>query len=166
MADILHPPHQLQELDLARGRQRGFRFVEDEDALALAALFEEAQKAFAMGMGEEVGGGLTIGSAGGSSRYRATEKKLSARKNQPLPVIFGSQLARKRRRKLSAHFFQRSEWSTVMYPLPPPASSYPASTAMPSSSVDLPVPFSPTMMVIALSKLSSKSSRSKGRQNG
>src|SRR5258706_13961463 len=34
-----------------------------------------------------------------SSRYLATEKKLSARKNQPF-VIFGSQLAR---RKLAAH---------------------------------------------------------------
>ena len=32
-------------------------------------------------------------STAASSRYRATEKKLSARKNQPL-VIFGSQLAR------------------------------------------------------------------------
>lgn len=37
---------------------------------------------------------------------------------------------------------------------------------MPSSNVDLPVPLSPTMIVIARSKLSSKSSRSKGRQNG
>jgi hypothetical protein len=35
-----------------------------------------------------------------------------------------------------------------------------------SSSVDLPVPFSPTMMVMAASKLSSKSSRRNGRQNG
>ncbi|MGY3698366.1 hypothetical protein ACVIGA_008446 [Bradyrhizobium sp. USDA 3240] len=41
-----------------------------------------------------------------------------------------------------------------------------AITAMPSSSVDLPVPFSPTMMLIALSKLSSNSSRSSGSTNG
>src|SRR5829696_3448367 len=54
MADLLHPPHQLQKFDLARRRQRGFRFVEDEDALSLTALLEEAQKAFAIGMREEV----------------------------------------------------------------------------------------------------------------
>jgi hypothetical protein len=35
-----------------------------------------------------------------------------------------------------------------------------------SSSVDLPVPFSPTMMVIARSKLSVKLSFRNGRQNG
>jgi len=52
---IIHPPHQLEKFDLTRGRQRGFRFVEDEDALPLAALFEEPQKAFAMGMREKVG---------------------------------------------------------------------------------------------------------------
>src|SRR5258706_9789635 len=51
---LLYPPHQFQKLHLARGRQRRFRFVEDEDALPLAALFEETQKAFAMGMREEV----------------------------------------------------------------------------------------------------------------
>src|ERR1700731_2323009 len=50
----LHPPHQFQELDLARGRQRRFRFVEDENALTLATLLKEAQKAFAVGMREEV----------------------------------------------------------------------------------------------------------------
>jgi hypothetical protein len=37
---------------------------------------------------------------------------------------------------------------------------------MPSSSVDLPVPFSPAMMVMGRSKSSSKASRRKGRQNG
>src|SRR5258708_22482358 len=51
---LLHPPQQLQKFHLARRRQRGFRFVEDEDALLLATLLEEAQKAFAMGMREEV----------------------------------------------------------------------------------------------------------------
>src|SRR4051794_16017585 len=39
------------------------------------------------------GGGPPNGSSATLSRYRATKKKLSARKNQPL-VIFGSQLAR------------------------------------------------------------------------
>src|SRR5580692_2230857 len=39
------------------------------------------------------GGGPLGSSRQARSRYRATEKKLSARKNQPL-VIFGSQLAR------------------------------------------------------------------------
>src|SRR6202051_1111970 len=53
-----------------------------------------------------------------------------------------------------------------MYPLPPPASSYPASTAIPSSRVDLPVPFSPTMMVMGRSKPNSKLSPRNGRQNG
>jgi hypothetical protein len=36
----------------------------------------------------------------------------------------------------------------------------------PFQRVDLPVPFSPTMMVMDRSKLSSKSSCRKGRQNG
>jgi len=94
VADIIHPPHQLQELDLARRRQSRFRLVEDEDALALAALVEEAQKAFAVGMREEIRRWSSEGIVRAAlSRYRATEKKLSARKNQPL-VIFGSQLAR------------------------------------------------------------------------
>src|SRR5258706_16464609 len=52
---LLHPPHQLQKFHLARGRQRDFRFVEDEDALLLAAFLEEPQKAFAVRMREEVG---------------------------------------------------------------------------------------------------------------
>src|ERR1019366_7424069 len=51
---MIHPPHQFQKFDLARWRQRRFRLVEDEDALPLATLFEEAQKALAMRMGEEV----------------------------------------------------------------------------------------------------------------
>ena len=54
IAGVIHPAHQLQELHLARGRQCGFRFVEDEDALPLATLFEEAQKTLAVRMREEV----------------------------------------------------------------------------------------------------------------
>ena len=54
MADVFHLPHQFQQFDLARGRQGGFRFVEDEDALPLAAFVEEAQKTLAVGMGEKV----------------------------------------------------------------------------------------------------------------
>jgi hypothetical protein len=42
----------------------------------------------------------------------------------------------------------------------------PASAAIPSNSVDLPVPFSPTMMVMARSNPSSKSFARNGRQNG
>jgi len=41
---LLHPAQQFQEFDLARRRQRGFRLVEDEDALPLATLLEEAQR--------------------------------------------------------------------------------------------------------------------------
>jgi len=41
---LLHPAHQFQKFRLARRRQRRFRFVEDEDALPLAALLEEAHK--------------------------------------------------------------------------------------------------------------------------
>src|SRR5258707_13703665 len=52
---LLHAPQQFQKLHLARRRQRGFRFVEDEDALFLAALFEEPQEAFAVRMRKEVG---------------------------------------------------------------------------------------------------------------
>jgi len=51
---LLHPAHQLEEFHLARRRQRRFRFVEDEDALALATLLEEPHKAFAVRMGEEI----------------------------------------------------------------------------------------------------------------
>src|SRR3984885_6002307 len=51
---LLHPPHQFQELHLARRRQRRFRFVENENALPLATLLEEAQKALAVRMREEV----------------------------------------------------------------------------------------------------------------
>src|SRR5216684_4240307 len=51
---MIHPAHQLQEFDLTRRRQRRFRFVEDEDALLPAALFEESQKTLAVGMREEV----------------------------------------------------------------------------------------------------------------
>src|SRR5712671_7900975 len=51
---LLHSPHQLQKFHLARWRQRRFRFVENEDALLLATLLEKPQKAFAMGMREEV----------------------------------------------------------------------------------------------------------------
>ena len=50
----VHHLQQFQELDLARRRQRRLRLVEDEDALALAALFEEAEKTLAVGMREEV----------------------------------------------------------------------------------------------------------------
>src|ERR1043166_7373241 len=46
---------QVEEPDLARRRQRGFRLVEDEDALPLAALLEEAHETFAVGVREEVG---------------------------------------------------------------------------------------------------------------
>ena len=54
MRELVHPPQQFQELDLSRRRQRQFRFVENEDALTLAALLEEAQKSLAVGMREEV----------------------------------------------------------------------------------------------------------------
>src|SRR6266852_7414300 len=51
---LLHPAHQLEEFHLPRGRQCGFRFVEDEDTLPLATLFKEAQEAFAVRIGEEI----------------------------------------------------------------------------------------------------------------
>src|SRR5438552_14248776 len=56
-----------------------------------------------------------------SSRYRATEKKLSARKNQPL-VILGSQLARNALDNCPPISSNPHEGSAVMYPFPPPAS--------------------------------------------
>src|ERR1700676_979699 len=63
IAGVIHPSHQLQKFDLARGRQCRFRFVEDEDALPLATLFEEAQKTLAVRMREKVRRG-TRGNAG------------------------------------------------------------------------------------------------------
>src|SRR3977135_1310801 len=54
IAGVIHAPHQLQELHLARGRQCGFRFVKDEDALLLTTLLEEAQKTLAVRMREKV----------------------------------------------------------------------------------------------------------------
>src|SRR5882724_6930474 len=53
MARLIHPPHQLQKFHLARRRQRGFRFVEDVDALPLAALLEEAHESLAVRKGQE-----------------------------------------------------------------------------------------------------------------
>src|SRR6476469_55149 len=50
----LHTAHQLQEFNLTSRRARGFRLVENEDALLLTTLFKERQKAFAMRMREEV----------------------------------------------------------------------------------------------------------------
>src|ERR1700756_416773 len=46
-----------------------------------------------------------------ASRYLATEKKVSARKNQPL-VIFGSQLARSASESSPPITSRASEWST------------------------------------------------------
>src|SRR5215208_5454851 len=123
VADVFHPPHQLQKLDLARRRQRGFRFVEDEDALPLAALFEEAQKAFTVGMGQEIrrraSHWIFLGHLVQVSGNR--EKAFGAEK--PAMVILGSQLARNALDNWPPIFSNAHEWSTVMYPLPPPASS-------------------------------------------
>lgn len=55
LAEPVHAAQQLEERDLAGRRQRRFRLIEDEDAAALAALLEEAQKTLAMRMGEEIG---------------------------------------------------------------------------------------------------------------
>src|SRR5882672_12949728 len=63
IAGVIHPAHQLQEFDLTRGRQCRFGFVEDEDALLLTALLEEAQKTLAVRMREKVRRG-TRGNAG------------------------------------------------------------------------------------------------------
>jgi hypothetical protein len=87
MFGVFHPPHQLQKFDLARRRQRGFRFVEDVDALALAALLEERKKPSPCEWERKSGGGPLSGSSDASSRYRAIEKKLSARKKQPLVTL-------------------------------------------------------------------------------
>src|SRR3954447_4917919 len=108
MADVFHPPHQLQERDLARGRQRGFRFVEDEDALALAAFLEEAQKAFAVGMGEEVGRWASshwifLGHLVQVSGDR--EKAFGAEK--PAISDFGQPACPQRAGQSTSHFFQR-----------------------------------------------------------
>ena len=90
---LLHAPHQLQKFHLARRRQRGFRLVEDEDALPLAALFEEAQKAFAVGMGEKVRRGSAERFASGFIEVPGNGKEALGPEEPPL-VTFGSQLAR------------------------------------------------------------------------
>jgi hypothetical protein len=54
-----------------------FRFVEDVDALTLAALFEEAQKASPCECERKSGGGPLSGSRAASSKYLAREKNLS-----------------------------------------------------------------------------------------
>src|ERR1700722_4882307 len=51
---LFHPAHQFQEFHLARRRQRGFRFVEDEEALPLAALLEETHEPLAVRMRQEI----------------------------------------------------------------------------------------------------------------
>ena len=75
----VHPPQQLQEFDLARRRQRQFRLVEDEDALALAALLEEAQKALAMRVREEIGRRAADGDLRAPRRDSARPRRSSRR---------------------------------------------------------------------------------------
>jgi len=98
----------FRKRDLTRGRQRGFWFVEDEDALALAAFLEEAQKAFAVRMGEEVGGGpssqwIFLGHLVQVSGDR--EKAFGAEK--PAIGDFGQPTRPQRAGQSTSHFFQR-----------------------------------------------------------
>src|SRR3954468_19002318 len=53
-AGLVHAAQQLEKVDLTRRRERRLGLVEDEDALAAATLVEEAQKALAMRVGEEI----------------------------------------------------------------------------------------------------------------
>ena len=97
IAGNIHTSHQLQKFDLARRRQRRFRFVEDKNALLPAAFFEESQKTLAVGMREEVRRG-TGGNAGNIFEIdlvlvsRNREKALGAK--EPSVGDLGSQLAR------------------------------------------------------------------------
>ena len=92
-AGLVHAAQQLQELELAGRRQRRFRLVEDEEALPPAALLEEAQEAFAVRMGQEVGRRPPSDSLRRLVEIaRDGEEALGA--EEPALVIFGSQLAR------------------------------------------------------------------------
>jgi hypothetical protein len=66
-AGAVYAAQELQELDLARRRQRGFRLVEDEDALAPAALLEETQKPSPCEWERKSGGGGPDGSSSAAS---------------------------------------------------------------------------------------------------
>jgi hypothetical protein len=79
--------------------------------------------------------------------YLATEKKRSARKNQPF-VSFGSQLARSASERFAAgHFHCLGVVDRPITPSPAGLVMAGYSAAIPSSSVDLPAPFLPTMIV-------------------
>src|SRR6476620_10205047 len=160
VADLFHAPHQFQKFHLASGRQRGFRFVEDEDALALAALFEEAQKAFAVGVREKIGW-RTASDAG--NFFEVDRVQVSRNGKETLgpkkPAIgdFRQPARTKCRRQPSTHLLQRIRMIDWFVTLGTAGLVIAGEHGDAFSSVDLPVPFSPTMMVIARSKLSSKS---------
>ena len=78
VTDFLHPPHELQKLHLAYGRQRRFRLVENVDALAIAALVEEAQKTFTVRMREKVRSNFSDVAGGPIEISRHREETLRA----------------------------------------------------------------------------------------
>jgi hypothetical protein len=93
-----------KERELALWRKRGFRFVEEEEAVAVELALEEGEEGFAVGsqmkalaaIAWEIGGPYPPFSSGSSSlsRCEAVLKKLSARRKKPAPV----RLSKERRR--------------------------------------------------------------------
>ena len=148
----LHPGQELEDVELPVRRRGGPGLVERERAGPRAALLEEPDEALAVRVGQDVGrraAGLVAiagdgrgrSRPGGTSRARSwAAGSPSARASAPPPVSAARAM------------------STARYPGPPPLPSKPASAAIPSSSVDLPTPFSPTRMVTGRSNTTPRNS--------
>lgn len=95
----------FRKFDLARRRQRRFRLVEDENALALAALLEEAQESFAVGMRQEIGADLPGITCGLVEISRHREKTLGAKK--PAIRDFRQPACAQRPGELATHLLPR-----------------------------------------------------------
>jgi hypothetical protein len=95
-----------------------------------------------------------------ADRRFAKPKKSSARRKKPRPVW---------RLHVSLSAFPSRRWASSVASVArsaDPTAGSPAAEAIPSNSVDLPEPFSPTKKVTAVGKASADNSRMTGTENG
>ena len=161
-AGVVHAAQQFEELDLARRRQRQLRLIKDEKCPGAGSVPRRSAESLRRGNGRENRAAARSTVPGPLRRDSAPPRRSSRRGRTSRSVIFGSQLARSASRQLPAHFLDEraSDRPACNLCRHRPHHSR-ASAAMPSSRVDLPVPFSPTMMVMACTKPSSKSAEQK-----
>ena len=143
-------------------RKRGFGLVEDVEAIRAEAVEHEREERLAVGLLVKRDAAVAIlRRPGCPSISVATLKKLSARRKKP---VRGVRVPRTSRR-YSCNSECDSRVETVMLRLPPSALN-PAATAIASTSVDLPLPFSPAKNVTCGSRGNSSSVRIAGIENG